>query len=199
MQKTATTDHPIHAVIGERWSPRVFATRPIDPDQLGSLFESARWAPSCFNEQPWSFLVATAGGDRAGFDKMAACLMGGNAWAAEAPVLALSMAKRTFARNGNPNRHAWHDVGLAVGNLITQAQALGFATHQMAGFDGDKARVDLRIPDDYEPVAMIAIGYRGDVDDLSDELAERERAPRERKALDSIVFGAEFGSAHPGF
>lgn len=199
MQKPATTDHPIHALIGDRWSPRAFANRPVDPPQLGSLFESARWAPSCFNEQPWSFLVATAADDREAFDRLAACLMSGNAWATAAPVLVLSLARRTFERNGKVNRHAWHDVGLAVGNLIAEAQALGLATHQMAGFDGDQARAELNIPEDYEPIAMIAIGHPGDAGDLPDELAAREAAPRERKALTSFVFGATFDTAPPSF
>lgn len=200
MQKTATTAHPLHPLIAERWSPRAFNTRPVEPDKLGSLFEAARWAASCFNAQPWSFMVATTTGDREDFDRMAACLMPANAtWAASAPVLALSVARLTFEHNDKPNRHAQHDVGLAVGNLVIQAQALGLAAHQMAGFDADRARSDLEIPDGFEPMAMIAIGYPGSTDDLPTELAEREATPRERKGLGSMVFGAAWGSAHPSF
>ena len=199
MQKTATTDHAIHPLLAERWSPCAFDPRLVEPEKLGSLFEAARWAASCFNSQPWSFLMATADGDREGFERLAACLIPANAaWAAKAPVLALSVAQLNFERNGEPNRHAQHDVGLAVGNLVIQAQSVGLAAHQMAGFDAGRARSELEIPDGYEPMAMIAIGYPVSADDVPTELAEREAAPRERKALESMVFGARWGAANPG-
>lgn len=194
--KTAVTDHPIHELIADRWSPRAFADTRVEAEALGSLFEAARWAASCFNEQPWRFLVASRDTDPDGHARLATCLMSGNAWAARAPVLALSVAKRTFTRNDKPNRHAAHDVGLAVGNLSIQAQACGLVLHQMGGFDGEKARAELGIPDDHDPIAMIAIGYPGAADSLPDELAARERAPRERLPLRSILFGA--GWEHPG-
>ena len=200
MKKTATTVHPIHELIAERWSPYGFNGRPVQPETLGSLFEAARWAASSFNEQPWSFLVASANGDRVGFDRLAACLVPGNAeWATKAPVLALSVASQNFTRNGKPNRHAAHDVGLAVGNLILQAQALGLSVHQMAGFDADKARTDLAIPEGHEPLAMLAIGYAGFAEGFSEQLAERESAPRQRRELASMVFGARWEEAYRGF
>ncbi len=189
MDKRATTAFPIHDLIAERWSPRVFAARAVESEKLGSLFEAARWAPSSFNEQPWSFLVATQEEPQE-FERLAACLVEGNAWARKAPVLALSVAKRAFERNGRENRHAFHDVGLASGNLVLQAQALGLHVHQMAGFDAERARRDLGIPDGHDPVAMIALGYLGDPGSLPAPLAERERQPRERKPLASFVFGA---------
>lgn len=189
MKKTATSDFPLHELIAERWSPRAFTDQPVEADKLGSLFEAARWAASCFNEQPWSFLVATRE-DTEGFEKLASCLMEGNAWAKDAPVLMLSVARLTFARNDKPNRHAQHDVGLAVGNLSVQAQAMGLCLHQMGGFDADRAREVLGIPDDFEPMAMIALGYQGEASALPDALREREAAARERKDVGSFVFGA---------
>jgi len=189
MSKSAQVAFPVHELIAERWSPRAFSERTLDPQTIGSLLEAARWAPSCFNEQPWRFLVASKD-DSAGFARMAAALMDGNAWAKAAPLLILSVARTNFERNDVPNKHAWHDVGLAVENLVLQAQALGLATHQMAGFDATSARDALRIPDGYEPVAMIAVGYPGDANALPAPLAEREGAARQRRPLETIAFGA---------
>jgi nitroreductase len=189
MKKTATTSYPIHDLLAERWSPRAFSDRPLEREKLGSLLEAARWAPSCFNEQPWTLLVATRD-DRAGFNRLASCLMEANSWAKDAPVLILSVAKLTFERNGKPNRHAFHDVGLAMGNLTVQAQSVGLSVHQMAGFDAERAREVLRIPKGFDPVAMIVVGYRAEQDALPEALREREVASRDRKELDSIVFAA---------
>ena len=197
MKKTSDTANPIHALLAERWSPRAFTDQPVDAEQLGALLEAARWAPSCFNEQPWRFLVATRT-DAEGFARLADCLVEGNAWAKQAPVLMLSVARTTFERNRKPNRHAWHDVGLAVQSLVVQAEALGLSTHQMAGFDAERARTTLGIPDDHEPVAMIAVGHRAEPDVLPEPLREREQAPRARRALDTLVHGASWG-ARPGW
>jgi nitroreductase len=194
MDKTADSSAPLHELIAQRWSPRSFEDRAIGPDLLRRLLEAARWAPSSFNEQPWAYLVAPRAQDPAGFERLAACLTPGNsAWAGAAPVLALSVAQRDFRRNGKPNRHAFHDVGLATENLVLQAQALGLAVHQMAGFDVAKARETLGIPETHDPVAMIALGYPGSPDRLSPELRERERKPRERKPLAEVAFAAGWG------
>src|SRR2546425_8759579 len=130
-EKIAVADHEILDLIARRWSPRAFAARPVEPQKLNSLFEAARWAPSCFNEQPWSFLAATI--DNAPeHERLASCLVPANAWARKAPVLALSVAALDFAQTGKPNRHAYHDVGLAVENLVIQAMSMGIFVHQMA-------------------------------------------------------------------
>lgn len=195
MDKTAETYSPVHPLIAERWSPRAFKDRPVEPEKLASLLEAARWAASCFNEQPWSFLVATRE-DEDEFERIAACLVEANSWARKAGVLMLSVASTTFARNGKPNRHGMHDLGLAVGNLSLQAQAEGLSVHQMAGFDAERARTTLSLPPDVEPMAVIAIGYRGSPESLPAELAAREREPRKRKALDTFVFGAGWGKPY---
>ncbi len=194
MSKRAVTEYPLDDSIAERWSPRAFDAKPVEREKLGSLFEAARWAPSCFNEQPWSFFVGLKG-EGEDFDRLASCLVEGNAWARTVPVLILSVAKTRFARNDKPNRHAQHDVGLAVQSLVLQAQSLGLATHQMAGFDVDRARATLKIPADCEPMAMIALGYPGDASALEPALAERELAPRTRKNLGAIVFGSTWGES----
>ncbi|MGH7236266.1 MAG: nitroreductase family protein, partial [Nitrospiraceae bacterium] len=138
MDKPAQAQYPIHDLLQKRWSPRAFSGRAVEADKLRILFEAARWAPSSFNEQPWSFIVATKD-DQANFDRLLRCLLEGNrAWARHAPVLRLSVAKLRFEEDGEPNRHAFHDVGLAVENLVIQATALGLVVHQMAGFDVQK-------------------------------------------------------------
>lgn len=194
MEKTAPTRFPVHELIAQRWSPRAFSSRRVEPEVLGSLLEAARWAPSSFNEQPWSYVVANRDDDPDGHARLLSCLVPGNqAWAAAAPVLMLSVAKLAFDKNGKPNRHAWHDVGLATASLVLQAQALGLASHQMAGYDAARAREVLAIPDGHEPVAAIAIGHPGRISDLPANLAEQEAAPRIRKPLGEFVFGGKWG------
>ena len=157
MEKPADVTPPIHALLQRRWSPRAFADRMVEPEQLQSLFEAARWAPSSNNEQPWHFIVGIKA-DPSAHDRLVACLKEGNRkWAFRAPVLILSVARLNFEDEGTPNRHAWHDTGMAALSLCLQATALRLVTHQMAGFEIEKARTDLGIPAGYEPVAMIAV------------------------------------------
>jgi nitroreductase len=159
----------------------------VEPEQLQSLFEAARWAPSSNNEQPWHFIVGTKA-DPPAHDRLVACLKEGNRkWAFRAPVLILSVARMNFEDEGTPNRHAWHDTGMAALSLCLQATTLGMVAHQMAGFEIEKARTDLGIPAGYEPVAMIAVGYPGDPATLPDYLRERELKPRERKPVTEFV------------
>lgn len=196
MEKPAETQYPIHELLRRRWSPRVYAERLVEAGKLRSLFEAARWAPSCFNAQPSRFLLATKE-TPVEYTRLLDCLVEGNKkWAHHAPVLVLSVAKRAFD-DGSPNRHAWHDVGLAVENLVIQATALGLVVHQMAGFDVEKARADLKIPEGFEPVAMIAVGYPGDPSMLPDKLYQRELSPRTRKPIAEFVFAGEWDKPSP--
>lgn len=187
MEKPADVAYPIHDLLRRRWSPRAFSERMVEPEKLQSLFEAARWAPSSNNEQPWHFIVGTKD-DLSGHDRLFQCLNEKNKkWAFRAPVLMLSVAQLNWEDDGTPNRHAWHDTGMAVFSLVIQATALGLIVHQMAGFDVEKARADLKIPAGYEPVAMIAIGYPDDPAILDDRLRQRELAPRERKPVIEFV------------
>lgn len=162
---------------------------------LRSLFEAARWAPSSNNEQPWRFIVATKPDHEAEWKRLFDCLAEGNRiWVIRAPVLMLSVASLNFEDDGKPNRHALHDTGLAAENLVLQATALGLFAHQMAGFDMEKARIDLHIPTGYEPVAMIAVGHPGDPAVLSDRLRERELRSRSRRPINESVFLGQWGT-----
>ena len=188
MEKPADTHIPIHDLLARRWSPRAFAERPVESDKLASLFEAARWAPSSSNEQPWRFVVATKD-DQAAYDRLLACLLEGNRkWAFRAPVLLVSVARMQFEDDGKPNRHAFHDTGMALENLLLQAAALGLVAHPMAGFNIEQARADLKIPAGFEPVAMVAVGYPGEPALLPDYLQQREANPRERTPVSGFVY-----------
>jgi nitroreductase len=193
MGKPADTLYPIHDLLRQRWSPRAFDDRPVEPEKLRSLCEAARWAPSSNNEQPWRFIVANKDYETE-WNRLLACLVEGNRkWAYRAPVLILSVASLNFEDDSTPNRHAFYDTGMAVENLVLQATALGLSAHQMAGFDVEKARADIKIPSGYEPVAMIAVGYPGDLASLPDRLRERELQPRSRRPISEWTFSGQWG------
>jgi nitroreductase len=180
--------YTVHDLIRGRWSPRAFSNRTVERDKLLTMLEASRWAASCFNEQPWSFIIATKN-EPAEYDRLLSCLVEFNqSWAQSAQVLMLSVAKLHFDNNGKENRHAFHDVGAASCNLTTQAMALDLFVHQMAGFDGEKARSLFGIPEEWEPVAMMAIGYLGDPQTLPESLREQELTPRIRKPLTEFIF-----------
>ena len=194
-QKQATPDYPINDLIARRWSPYGFADRPVSREDLRSLFEAARWAASSYNEQPWRYIVATRESP-AEFGKLLSCLVEGNqAWAKDAPVLALGCTSLRFVLNGQPNAAAIHDLGLASGNLCLEAVARGLFVHQMIGILPDKAREIYRIPDGFQPVTGLAIGYAADPSALPEKLRNRDLAQRARKRLTEFVFGSEWGKA----
>lgn len=193
MEKPADTQFPIHDLLSRRWSPRTFTERPVEPEKVQRLLEAARWAPSCFNEQPWVFILATAD-QPAEYSKLLSCLVAGNqVWAKRAPLLMISVAKLHFDHNGQPNPHAFHDVGLAVGNLVVQATAMDLVVHQMAGILQETIREFYSLPTGYDPLTGLAIGYQGDLHALPDLLREREQASRSRKALKEFVFSESWG------
>ncbi|HWX38852.1 MAG TPA: nitroreductase family protein [Candidatus Sulfotelmatobacter sp.] len=193
MEELAETKVPIHEPIGRRWSPRAFSERPVEPEKLLSLFEAARWASSSSNEQPWAFIVAT-NADPKNYEAMLGVLVDFNrGWARKAPVLILTLAHTQFDKDGRPNRHALYDLGQAAANLSLQATAIGLATHPMAGFNAEAARQRFAVPEGWEPVSVIALGYPGDPGSLDDTLRQRELAQRQRKPLSSFVFSGTWG------
>jgi nitroreductase len=192
INKSSDTQYPIDDLLSKRWSPLAFSEKSVEPEKLRSVLEAARWAASSYNEQPWSFIVATSD-NQAEFHRLLGCLAEGNQeWAHTAPVLMLSVAKLQFERNGVENRHAFHDVGAAAAQLAIQATALGLFIHQMAGFDVALSRSLYNIPEGYEPVAAIALGYLGDPQTLSEKLSQRTLAPRTRKPLENFVFSGRW-------
>lgn len=197
MEKPAISPVSLNDLISRRWSPRAYdPTRPIESHKVLKLLEAARWAPSCFNEQPWRYLVFESQNE-ATMAQARSCLGSGNQWAQNAPLLLLSVAKEHFSHNDKPNRHAQHDVGMGSENLCLQAWDLGLISHQMAGFDSQKAIELFGIPTGYTPMAMIAVGYAGEVEELPSTLQEREVAPRQRKPLPEIAFKGHWGEGFP--
>jgi nitroreductase len=198
MQKPAETQYPLHELIRNRWSPAAMSSRRIEPAVLGSIFEAARWAPSSYNEQPWCFFLATQG-QPAEFAKLLGCLVEFNqGWAKHAYALVLSCAKLAFDKNGKPNRHAYHDVGLATENMFLQAETHGVRCHGMAGFDEEKARSVFKIPATHDPVAALALGYPvEDYSAVDPKIAQRDQAVRTRKPLSECVYVGAFGQSAP--
>jgi nitroreductase len=196
MHKPAPTNFPVHDLIRDRWSPRAFANKPVEPAVLASLFEAARWAPSSSNEQPWAYLVATKD-DSENFAKMLTVLVEFNAaWAKGAHVLVIAVAHLHF-QNGKANRNAFYDTGAATALLSVEATARGLAVHQMAGFDAAKTKQVFEIPEDWDPIAAATIGYPGDPSSLPEKLRDREVAPRTRKPLSEFVMSGRWGHTSP--
>ena len=189
------TDVTVHGLIRERRSPLAFSGAQVTGGELQALLEAARWAASSYNEQPWRFVIGDRHRNLEAFDRVLSTLMPGNAiWAGKAPVLMVVVAKTTFSHNGAPNRHARYDTGAAVAQLSLEATALGLGVHQMGGFDPEKARTALNIPDGFEAVAVLAIGRPGDASELSRDLQARDSTARSRRPLDELVFDGVWGN-----
>ncbi|MEO1767142.1 nitroreductase family protein [Thiobacter aerophilum] len=196
LDKQAITSVPIHELLARRFSPRAFdPTRPVSPAAVAALLEAARWAPSCYGDQPWRFLVWNRSDDPQGWQAAFDCLAEGNqVWVKDVPVLLAALALPTFRHNGQPNRWAQYDTGAAAMSLALQAVALGLAAHQMGGFDAQRLKTTFGVPAEVMPMAMIAVGYQGDPARLSGELREREMAPRTRLSLGEIAFQGRWGT-----
>lgn len=177
-------NYEIMDLIKLRWSPRAISEEKIPREEIMSLIEAARFAPSCYNEQPWRFVIADT---EESLGKMRELLMTGNQiWANKAPVLLLIVAKKTFTYDGEEN--AWHlfDAGTAWGYLSLEAQRRGLVTHAMGGFDSDKARTVFNIPDDFSIITVVAIGKQGNKKDLASKLRSSE-LPGTRIETDKLV------------
>ena len=193
MSNPAPVEFPVNDLIKNRWSPRAFSDKPVPPDVLRSLFEAARWAPSSNNEQPWAYIVATKD-NQENFEKSLGALVEFNAnWAKKAPVLAIAVAELAFAKNNAPNRNAQYDVGAASLQLSIEATARGLVVHQMAGFDPETAKEAYNIPQGWEPIAAMAIGYPGVASSLPEPYQSREKAPRTRKPIRESVMSGQWG------
>lgn len=175
MEKHAVTRFPVHELIKSRWSPRAFAAELPSWEELASMLEAARWAPSSFNGQPWRFIIGRKD-QKDLYEKILFCLREKNQlWAKQAPVLGILVIGQDFEYNGKPNRWADFDGGLAMAQFILQAEALGWSAHIMAGFHRDKARETFGIPENFEPCVAFAVGRRGDPDTLPEDFPEQER------------------------
>ena len=191
--KKASSEYPIQRLLSDRWSPYGFEDRPVPEADLSSLFEAARWAASSYNEQPWTYFVATRK-TPAEFERLLSCLVPANqAWAKAAPVLVLGIVSLQFVKTHKENRAAVHDLGLASANLVVEATARRLSVHQMIGILPDRARELYLIPEHSEAWTAMAIGYKADTDSLPDALRERDLAPRQRKPVSQFVFTGSWG------
>ncbi|HET9486346.1 MAG TPA: nitroreductase family protein [Chryseosolibacter sp.] len=193
MQKSADFGSPVLDVIKKRRSRRAYAEKMVEPEKIRSLFEAARWAPSSLNEQPWFYIYATK--DQTDlWNKIFDSLKEANkVWARNAPLLILSLARKNFIRVDAPNPSARYDLGAANAFLSLQAAHFGLNVHQIAGFDSQTAIRNLAVPERYEPVIVMAIGYPGDAEGLPENLKVREIAPRERYVEQEFVINRSFG------
>lgn len=196
--KMANTSFNIHPLIKGRWSPRAFSHRMPPQEEILRLLEAARWAPSSYNEQPWRFIVGSK--DNAeNYNKVLQCLNESNRqWASNAPVLMLVCAKKHFSHSGKENRHYKYDCGAAMANLCLQASADDLYVHQMAGILPARAVELFHVPDEFEVITGVAVGYLGDADMLNEKHQRSERSERHRKQLQEISFTGSWGNGLPG-
>jgi nitroreductase len=195
-ERKAITSVPINELAARRWSPRAFdAQRGVTPAQAAALIEAARWAPSCFGAEPWRFLMWNRATDPAGWQQAFDCLSDNNKkWAGKVPLLLLACAGATFEHNGQTNRWAQYDTGMAALSLSLEAVAQGMIAHQMGGFDIAKVRAAFAIPDDFMPMAMIAVGYQASPETIEDEeTRQKELKARGRKPLAARFYGGSWG------
>lgn len=195
-RKTADADHDIERLFVKRWSPRAFADRPVEPEKIQRMMEAARWTMSSYNEQPWRYVVASRTEDPNAYNELLQCLNEGNqSWAQTAPVLMMSFYKKTFSHSDRENRCAPHDTGAASAALTFQATAMDLYVHQMAGIKKDVARQTYDVPENFEPMAGLAVGYLGNPEVLSEDRRESEQKPRSRMSVDEFVFEDEWGAS----
>ncbi len=182
--------HPIHPLIQNRWSSRAMSGETISDDELNSLFEAARWAPSSYNAQPWRFLYAKR--ETPIFEQFLNLLVDANImWASKAAVLGVTIARKNFERNNKPSVTHAYDTGASWQNICLEGTYRNLIVHGMEGFDYEKAKTVLEIPDDYAILAMFAIGKRGSKESLPPALQERD-IPSPRKEIEEFVMEGKF-------
>ena len=194
MHKPAITQVPINDTLANRWSGRAYdATKPVSLEQIIALLEAARWAPSCFGDQPWRFIVWNKETDFAAWQQGFDCLTASNqTWVKDTSVLMLTCANTLFEHNQQSNRWGQHDTGAAAENLCLQASSMGLMAHQMGGFNADLAREKFAIPATYIPMAMLCVGYPADIASVEGEALVRETAERKRKPLNELFFAGSW-------
>lgn len=190
MHKPAITQVAIDTTIANRWSGRAYDDKKaVTAEQVIALLEAARWAPSCYGDQPWRFIVWNKNTDAEAWQQAFDCIAPSNqAWVKDAPVLLLACADTLFNHNQQPNRWAQYDTGAAVENLCLQATSMGLMAHQMGGFNPDTARAAFNIPEQYTLMAMVSVGYPADIASLEGDVLSREIAERKRRPLNELFF-----------
>ena len=183
-------DYPIDELFLDRWSPRAMSGETLSPEELMILFEAARWAPSSYNNQPWRILYARR--DSEHWQLFLNLLVEFNqSWAKNAAALVLFISKTTLDMNGQPSITHSFDTGAAWQNLALQGWLKGLVVHGMQGFDYDRARTALNIPEGFSVEAIAAVGKPADISMLPEALRERE-APSDRRKLEQTICEGPF-------
>jgi len=190
MKAEKNLQYPVVQSISKRWSPRAFSDKKIPTSEVKSLFEAARWAASARNQQPWLFIWA--GKDQPELhNQLMECMVAWNqSWAKTADVLILCFARVKTGEKNYPNETALYDLGLAMGNMTTQAMENGIYLHHMAGLEFDVIEKNFQYPEVYKPVCMVAAGYPGDVAHIPADIAQNEYNEQIRKEQDEFVFNS---------
>lgn len=192
INKKTPTEYTIHPLISGRWSPRAFDQKSVREEEIRTIFEAGRWAPSSNNLQPWRIIYGVKGSET--YNRIMGCLVEFNqSWVKNAPVLLLGCYKKTNPK-GQENFHALHDLGLFMGMASIQAHSMEIGVHQMAGIDFEKAKKEFGFPEEYHVATAAAMGYYGGdaKSQLSEELHEQENSKRERKPQRDFVFNGNF-------
>lgn len=188
VDKRAKTENTLNPLFENRWSPRSFSDKTVDKDIIKKFLEAASWSASSYNEQPWRFIVGVKDEGKTWDHIFSSVNEWNQQWARNAPILILACAKKHFSRNQKENRHYFYDTGQAVSAMIHQALEDNIYAHQMAGFDPGVCREKFEVPSEYEPVVVVAMGYKGEADQLKEEYQKSELAERSRKPLSEIAF-----------
>lgn len=194
MKRPANNEYPIHDLLSSRWSPYALdPARDVSEADVASLIEAARWTMSSYNAQPWRYVVAAKSRDPETWEKLQSVLLEGNqVWAKNAPVLILAVIEHRFEHNGKPNKAAAHDLGAASAMLTVEATARGLSVHQMVGIDPDKAAEIFDLGDSMEALTALAVGYQGEDSVIAEDIAARQKGPRQRKAVTDLILAGGY-------
>ena len=191
MTTNRQTDTALDPMFLHRWSPRAFDGSVMSAEDLRTILDAGRWAPSSFNYQPWRFLYATRD-DAANWDRFLDLLIPFNAvWAKDASALLFILSEMTMGAPDKPSHSHSFDAGAAWAAIALQAHLLGYHAHGMVGIDMEKTRTELAIPDGFRIEAAVAIGRMGDPANLPEKLQAREQ-PSDRKPLEELAYSGNF-------
>lgn len=194
--KKAKTQYPINEILANRWSTRSFdSTKKVEREKILSICEAARWSPSCFNEQPWRFMIFDKNQNEEAYNKAFACLGEWNQkWVEPSPVLIAVFANDKFEKNGKDNRWAHSDTGHASMSIMLESVNQGLMSHPMGGYDAEKLKAEFNIPDGNDSISMLAVGYQAEPDNMNPDYKDGELQERVRKDLSENFFESTWGN-----
>ena len=197
IDKQADTQTPINTLMASRWSGRAYdSKKDVTHQQLLAIVEAARWAPSCFGDEPWRYIVCHKSANAPAWQNALDCLVEGNQqWAQHAPVLIVVLANTIFSTNDDENRWAQYDSGAASMSMCLQATELGLMAHQMGGILVENITQTFSVPTQFTPMAMMTIGYQLAKDEIPENMLERELAERQRKPLGERFYAGSWGES----